>query len=48
MEDDDRHYLHEFMTSQRTVRKPNKWINGSIWLSILLLLGCLAYLLVHG
>jgi hypothetical protein len=47
MDESGRHLLHEFMTGQRPRPKPNKWVNGSLWTVMLLLLATLAYLL-HG
>ena len=48
MDENGRNYLHEFMTGQRPVPKPRKWLNRFLWIIILGLLGLLAYLLIHG
>jgi hypothetical protein len=48
IDENGRHFLHEFMTGQRPQRKANKWINGTLWTLILLLLAALLYVLIHG
>jgi hypothetical protein len=48
MDESGRHFLQEFMTGQRPKPKPNEWVNGSLWTLILLLLGALMYVLMHG
>lgn len=48
MDESGRHFLHEFMTGQRPKPNPNKWVNGSLWLLMSLLIAALIYLLVHG
>lgn len=47
MDESGRHFLHEFMTGQRPKPKPNKWVNGSLWTLMSLLLGALVYLLIN-
>jgi hypothetical protein len=47
----DRHYLHEFMTGQRPrprVTTFGKCINFALWAIMASLLAQLAYLLIHG
>lgn len=47
MDESGRHFLHEFMTGQRPKPKPNKWVNGSLWVLMAFLIGALIYLLAH-
>jgi hypothetical protein len=47
----DRHYLHEFMTDQRSrpqVTTFSKCVNFALWVVMVSLLAQLAYLFVHG
>jgi hypothetical protein len=46
LDENGRHFLHEFMTGQRPARKPNKWVNRVLWLIILSLLAAMAHLLI--
>jgi hypothetical protein len=48
IDENGRHFLHEFMTGQRPQRRANKRINRTLWTIILLLLGLLLYVLIHG
>lgn len=45
MEENGRHLLYEFMTGQRPQAKPNKWINRTLWILIISVLGLLVYVL---
>ncbi len=49
MDENRRHYLHEFMTGQRhaELSRTKRRLNAFLWIMILLLFACFVYLLVH-